>query len=111
MTRTMRPFTLLVLLASMIAVTLLVTNHYDRQIEILDEDYRQIRLEQIAAESEKSALQQELNRSSSDSYIIQTARDRYGYLMPGEIRFQVTNTDSLNTEHEVIVSAANESGE
>ena len=111
MTRTLRPFTLLVVLVSMIAVTLVITNHFDRQIEILDEDYRQIRLEQISAESEKSALQQELNRSSSDRYIIQIARDRYGYLMPGEIRFQVTNLETLNTEHAVIATGGTVSGE
>ena len=48
-------------------------------------------------------MRQELALKDTDSYIMEKARTLYGYLMPGEIRFEVSNPDSLYDTPEAIV--------
>ena len=98
-----RLFPLVVAAFTIIAVTLVCLNNLNDDIVYLEDMTRKTRLEQIALEAEKSALQQELSIKDTDAYIMSTARSLYGYLMPGEIRFQVTNIDDLYTEPEATV--------
>lgn len=102
----MTPFTLVLVCVVMIAVTAILVNSVNVNIEELESARRQLRLEQIGLEAEKSAYQTELNRSETDSYIIKVAREKYGYLMPGEIRFHITNIDDLYAVHEVTAEEA-----
>lgn len=98
-----RFFPFLVAALTLIAVTLVCLNNLDEDIVYLEDLERKTRLEQIALENEKSALQQEISIKDTDAYIMSTARSLYGYLMPGEIRFQVTNISDLYTEPEATV--------
>ena len=97
-------FPVIVLITCIIAVTMVINRRLDSSIVELRSLAADTRLEQIDLESEKSGLEQEINRKDQDSYIIQIARREYGYMLPGEIRFEVTNIDDLYAVHEVIVS-------
>ena len=108
MNRRIKLFPVIVLFACVIAVTAVINQHLNGRIADLKELSSKTRMEQIDLESEKSALEQEINRKDQDSYIIQIARHEYGYLMPGEIRFHVTNIDDLYAVHEVIVTGEEE---
>lgn len=98
-----RLFPLAVATFTIIAVTLVCMNNLKDDIVYLEDLAQKTRLEQIALEAEKSALQQEISIKDTDAYIMSTARELYGYLMPGEIRFQVTNIDDLYTEPEATI--------
>ena len=104
MKKNIRVFPVIVLVTCIIAVTMVINQHLNRSLVELRTLSGQVRMEQIDLESEKSSLEQEIYRKDQDSYIIQIARHEYGYLLPGEIRFQVTNIGDLYTVHEVIVT-------
>ncbi len=108
MNRRISLFPFLVLVLCVMAVTAVLTHHLDSRMSVLSEEARVVRLEQIALEGEASALEQELSRKDQNSYIIQVARSQYGYLMPGELRFHVTNINDLYATHEVIPETAEE---
>ncbi len=103
MKKKIRIFDLTVAIALILAVTLVLNNHLSSRYAALEAERKALRLEQIELESIKSSLQSELNRSDSDAYIMQVAREDYGYLMPGEILFKVSNIDDLYAVHEVSV--------
>ena len=75
----------------------------DTDIAALEDVAQETKLRQLALESEQSAMRQELALKDTDSYIMEKARTLYGYLMPGEIRFEVSNPDSLYDTPEAIV--------
>ncbi len=106
MKKRIRVFDLAVALAVIIAVTLLVSNHLTSRRVSLEERLRTLQFEQVPLERTRSSLEEELARKDSDSYIIQVAREDYGYLMPGEILFEVSNIDHLYTVHEVTAEPA-----
>lgn len=101
MKKRIRVFDLSVAVAAILAVTLVLTNHFNARLAALEAEHKALRMEQIQLEAIKSSLQGELNRSETDAYIMQVAREDYGYLMPGEILFRVSNIDSLYATHEV----------
>ena len=78
-----------------VAAGLMALNRLNQDITVLQDTARETRLRQLSVEAEKSAMQQEIAMKDSDSYIMEKARSLYGYLMPGEIRFVVTNPESL----------------
>lgn len=101
MKKRIRVFELVVAVALLLAVTLVVNNHLNAQYAALEAEHKALRMEQIQLDSIKSSLQSELHRSDTDAYIMQVAREDYGYLMPGEILFRVSNIDDLYATHEV----------
>lgn len=52
-------------------------------------------------QSEQASLKQTLENVDSDSYIESQARNKYGYMMPNEIRMVITNPDVLYGEEGV----------
>ena len=103
MRRRMKPFPMLVAVFVMIACTIITLNRLDTDIAALEDVAQETKLRQLALESEQSAMRQELALKDTDSYIMEKARTLYGYLMPGEIRFEVSNPDSLYDTPEAIV--------
>ena len=65
-----------------------------RDRRLLEERWETLRNVQIVLQQQQSDKQQEVQMAESDEYIEQRAREK-GYLMPGEIRFVVTNLDEL----------------
>ena len=103
MPKRMKLLSVAVLAFIIVATGLIAGKQYKQDIDRLNDLKYQVRLDQIEAERKKSAYQAELSESETDEYIIRTARELYGYLMPGEIRFVVTNTDALYDEPEARV--------
>ena len=103
MRRIMKLFPMLVAAFVMIACTIITLNRLDTDIAALEDVAQETKLRQLALESEQSAMRQELALKDTDSYIMEKARTLYGYLMPGEIRFEVSNPDSLYDTPEAIV--------
>ena len=103
MRRRMKLFPMLVAVFVMIACTIITLNRLDTDIAALEDVAQETKLRQLALESEQSAMRQELALKDTDSYIMEKARTLYGYLMPGEIRFEVSNPDSLYDTPEAIV--------
>lgn len=103
MRRRMKLFPMLVAAFVMIACTIITLNRLDTDIAALEDVAQETKLRQLALESEQSAMRQELALKDMDSYIMEKARTLYGYLMPGEIRFEVSNPDSLYDTPEAIV--------
>ena len=86
-----------------LAVTALCAGRIKGDIRYYEDELLRKKLEQIELEARISALEKEVDAGETDSYIIQVARSQYGYLMPGEVRFQVTNIDSVLETPEVEV--------
>lgn len=103
MRRRMKLFPMLVAAFVMIACTIITLNRLDTDIAALEDVARETKLRQLNLESEQSQMRQELAMKDTDSYIMEKARTLYGYLMPGEIRFEVSNPDSLFDTPEAIV--------
>lgn len=89
---------LFVLAAAFVIVAggIITLQRLDQDIDVLEARARQTRLRELDAEKKKGDMLQEINNQDTDTYIMENARNLYGYLMPGEIRFEVTNTDALN---------------
>lgn len=95
MRRRLKLFPILVTAFVIAACGMIAVNQLNDDIAVLQDTARETRLRQLSVEAEKSAMQQEIAMKDSDSYIMEKARSLYGYLMPGEIRFVVTNPESL----------------
>ena len=80
------------------AGSMLAMNRLDREITVLQDTSRDVRLHQLEVEAKKSAMNQEIAQQDKDSYIMEMARRYYGYLMPGEIRFVVINPEVLSDQ-------------
>ena len=92
---------------------LIAMNRLDRDIAQLQEVSRNTRIRQLEVEARKSEMMQEIGQQDKDSYIMEMARRYYGYLLPGEIRFVVTNPESLygeEPEANVVPDAVMEAG-
>lgn len=85
------------------ACGMIAMNRLDGDIAVLQDVAKETRIRQLQLDAQKSDMIQEINNMDSDSYIIEKARSLYGYLMPGEIRFVVTNPESLYDTPEALV--------
>ena len=100
------PLALIVVCVVLVAVTFIVLGGVNQSIDTLEREQKQLRLEQVALEAERSAYENELSRVETDAYVIRVAREKYGYIMPGEIRFHISNIDDLYGVHEVTAEDA-----
>lgn len=93
--RRMGYLTLLVLLAA-VGIAFAVGNHkIQGTVQKLAKEEDQSRLELAALKNEKQDLETELSAAGTDAYIENQARTRFGYLKPGELRFVITNPETL----------------
>ena len=99
-------FYVLVAAFVIIAGGLITLHRLDRDIAVLEDTAREVRLEQLRVNTEKSEMQQEIAIKDTDAYIREMARNMYGYLMPGEIRFVVVNPEALWGEDRAPVEVA-----
>ena len=101
MRRRIRLFYVLVAAFVITAGGLMALNRLDQDISALRDTARETRLRQLAVETQKSDMQRELAIKDTDAYIREMARIQKSYLMPGEIRFVVTNPQALYGTDEV----------
>lgn len=95
MRRRVKLFPVLVAAFVIAACGMIAINQLSDDIAVLQDTAKETRLRQISVEAKQSELRAEIAIQDTDAYIIDMARSQYGYLMPGEIRFVVTNPDSL----------------
>lgn len=102
--RRLKPFPLFVFTLMVIAITALSASHIRGNISYYEDELLKKKMEQIELEARISSLEREISMADDDSYIIDVARTRYGYLMPGEVCFKVTNISSVmdNPEVEIV---------
>lgn len=74
---------------------MMTLNRLGEDIAVLQDTVRETRLRQLALQAEASAMTHEINIKDSDAYIRKMARTDNRFLMPGEIRFVVTNPEAL----------------
>ena len=95
MRKRLKLFYVMVAAFVIVAAGLMTLNRLDQDIAVMEDTAREIRLRQVAVESEKSDMQKELAMKDTPSYIRDKARTLYGYMMPGEIKFVVVNPEVL----------------
>jgi len=81
----------------LIVIVVIAAMLYQRQrsdIETLQRTLQSSRTRELILQNEVSEKQREVNISESNDYIASHAREN-GYMMPGEIRFIVSNPEAL----------------
>ena len=107
MRKRMKLFNLIVIAFMIVAGGLVTLNQLERDITVLQDVAREIRLREIKVTSVNGELNKEIGKKDDEAYIIELARTQYGYLMPGEIRFKVVNPEALGTVPEARIVEEN----
>ncbi len=94
MRKRVKLMTVLIMAAALVVCALLWMNELDGDIAAMQGNVKQSELDLRLAQREESEITQEVANMNRDSYIIAKARE-LGFLMPGEIRFVVTNPEVL----------------
>ncbi len=66
----------------------------EREIKALEKSRSTVREAQLILQNERSDKLREIHNADSPEYLAEQARSN-GYLLPGEIRFEITNLDEL----------------
>jgi cell division protein FtsB len=93
--RRVKLFPVIVIILMIIVIGQIVANRLRQDITYLRITVSDAENSQSILNSQTSALENELSSSQTDEYIVDQARRLYGYLMPGEIRFKVSNPEAL----------------
>lgn len=101
---------LAVALIAVILIYWIASNRIASQKALLIQQENTQRVVLSRLETERAALQNEIALSGTDAYIENLARTQYGFLKPGEIRFEITNPESLFSGAEQAVIAVTEGG-
>lgn len=75
------------------------SNKLSGEIDTLQKMLEQEKIKLAEMRSENAELEAELNNAGTEAFVENQARDLYGYMMPDEIRFVLTNphTESEGT--------------
>lgn len=112
MRKKIKLFYVLVAAFVIVAGGMITLNRLNGDIVILQYTAEKTRVRQMAAQAQQSDINKELAVKDTDSYIREKARSLYGYLMPGEIRFEVINPEALYDANAVPeVAVEEEAGE
>ena len=72
------------------------TSYGNRQrLDELKTKYEQSRVQLAQAQNEQAALQETMDLAETDAFVENQARTQYGYMKPDEIRFVITNPETL----------------
>ena len=102
MSSRIRLFPVLVILFVIVACGLISLQKLDGNISVMEDQVKKAEILLRDKQAEESRLIAEINEKDSNAYIIDHAR-AMGYLMPGEIRFVVTNPEVLYDVPEAVV--------
>ena len=86
---------LIVWVLAIITIALLIINRLDADISVLESERASMNLVLLDRQQEKSTNIDELGRKDTEKYIVEIARDEYGYMYKGEIRYIITNPELL----------------
>ena len=80
----------------------IVSNNINQKIIDFSRQENSKRLRILELEKEEKDLNDSIALAQTDAFIEYEARTKYGYLRPGEIRFIITNPESLYGEEAAI---------
>lgn len=86
---------LLVYAFVIVAVGLIVINRMNSDIRILENTKNAINLTLLDKQQQKSEYTDEISRKDTEKYIVEIARQEYGYIYKGEIKYVITNPQLL----------------
>lgn len=64
------------------------------------EEMRELNAELSAAQQEATELEEEIRRWNNDEYVRSQARDRFGFVMPGETPYRVLDPETILGQEE-----------
>ncbi len=96
-------FNVMVLTLAAVAVCFVWLNQIDSNRLSLESTLKEAELRRIEEQARRTTMQNELAVSETDAYVMEKARSLYGYLLPGEIRYVITNTDALYDDFVAVV--------
>ena len=67
----------------------------DQQLDTMKQEAAQYQQLLDKVKAEKKEVELEIAQAGTDAYIENIARTEYGFLKPGEIRFEITNPEVL----------------
>lgn len=76
-----------------------VSNKINTRLVALIRQESEYRTRILELEKEKKDLEESILLSQTDAFIENEARTKYGYLKPGEIRFEILNPDALYEDY------------
>lgn len=91
---------LIIAILVVMVVFWIASGEIESQKQTLSEQESAAILTRSRLETERSALENEILASGTDAYIENLARTQYGFLKPGEIRFEITNPEALFLDNE-----------
>ena len=71
----------------------------DQQLAVMEQEANQYQQLLDDARAEKKEVELEIAQAGTDAYIENIARTEYGFLKPGEIRFEITNPEVLFNDY------------
>ena len=101
MRRTMNIWVLVAIFACVLAGVLWYGNSFRLTLEELDETYNDAQLRLSEMQGKQAELKTMLETVGTDAFIENQARTIYGYMMPDEIRFVITNPEALYGDQEI----------
>lgn len=101
MPRTMNLWVLVGVAAALLIGFIVYGSGLQANVNELDEIYEQSKARLVSLKNEQTELNSTLELAGTDAFIENQARTLYGYMMPDEIRFVITNPEALYGDDEV----------
>ncbi len=96
--RRVRFLTLFLALAAIGIAFWILNKNINTTFQKTVKDGERARIELAQEQDKQLKLETELSIADTDAYIENQARTRFGYLKPGEIRFVITNPETLYSD-------------
>lgn len=101
MRKTMNIWVLIAMSACVLVAFFWCSGTLSQSIDELNDTYDQTQMRLTELQGEQADLKTQLETVGTDAFIENQARTMYGYMMPDEIRFVITNPEALYGEDEI----------
>lgn len=103
MRRTVNIWWVIAVIACVFVAFFWYSSKLSETIEELQDTVEQGNVRLAALQAENAQLEAELKTADTDAFVENQARNEYGYMMPDEIRFVITGTDTGENQNEAEV--------
>lgn len=103
MRRTVNIWWVIAVIACVFVAFFWYSSKLSETIEELQDTVEQGNVRLAALQAENAQLEAELKTADTDAFVENQARNEYGYMMPDEIRFVITGTDTEENQNEAEV--------
>ena len=101
MRKTMNIWVLIAMSACVLVAFFWYSGTLSQTIDELNDTYDQTQMRLTQLQGDQADLKTQLETVGTDAFIENQARTMYGYMMPDEIRFVITNPEALYGEDEI----------